>query len=238
METPDEWQKKSLSQLITRRENALILCSRGAGKSKMIAAAAYLEACLGGFPLVISRSDRQAMKVFRYVLEYHQRLRLRRSNRETMHELVLADDKHRQGGQVYALPCREDTIRGEHGVTLLIVDEAARVPDQVYGAVTAMTAVSKGRQALLTTPYGRRGFFYQEWDKGEGWVRHRHPWHECPRLSEEFIQTERRRHGQLWVRQEYLDCEEGEEFLSVDSGVFDVVAFEGLVDPDLQVLDW
>lgn len=233
METPDPWQRDVLSQLVTRRENALMLCSRGAGKSKAVSAASYLEACLGGFALVISRSDRQAMKVFGYVLDYHKRHKLVESVRETMHELVLEN-----GGRVMALPCREDTIRGEHGVTLLVIDEASRVPDQVYGAVTAMTAVSKGRIALLTTPWGRRGFFYKEWSEGTGWRRHRYSWHDCPRLTPEFVDAERRRHGEAWVRQEYLDCAPGEEFLSVESGPFDVVAFEGLVDPDLRVLEW
>lgn len=173
------------------------------------------------------------MKVFRYVVEYHRRWNLVTSTRETMHELELSN-----GGKFFALPCREDTIRGEHGVTLLVIDEAARVPDAMFGAVTAMTMISSGRLALLTTPWGRRGFFYKEWIEGEGWRRHRFSWHECPRIRPEFIEMERRRHGDQWVRQEYLDCADGDEFLSDAEAVFDARAFEGLIDPEMQVLDW
>jgi hypothetical protein len=41
------------------------------------------------------------------------------------------------------------TIRGYSGIKLLILDEAARVPDDIYRAVRPMLAVSAGHAALL-----------------------------------------------------------------------------------------
>jgi hypothetical protein len=45
---------------------------------------------------------------------------------------------------------------------LVIVDEAARVPDDLYRAVRPMLAVSQGRLIALSTPFGQRGWFYDE----------------------------------------------------------------------------
>ena len=53
-----------------------------------------------------------------------------------------------------ATPCREETIRGYSHVSLLIIDEAARVPDDLYEAVRPMLAVSQGRLICLSTPWG------------------------------------------------------------------------------------
>lgn len=232
MQTPDPWQRLALKQLVTLRRNVLLLCSRGAGKSKVVGCAAYLEAALGGFSMIVSRSDRQSMKVFEYASERHAALGLVSAVKQTAHEM-----RFENGGRLLSLPCREDTIRGEHGVSLLILDEAARIPDNVYGAVTPMTAVSGGRLALMSTPFGQRGFFYQEWMRGDGWVRHRHPWHECPRIRPEFVEQERRQHGDLWVRQEYLDCAPGEEFLAAGSGPFDPAAYAECVR-ELPAFEW
>jgi hypothetical protein len=60
-----------------------------------------------------------------------------------------------------ALPGTEKTIRGFSGAALLIVDEAARVDDALYYAVKPMLAVSGGSLLMLSTPYGRRGGFFE-----------------------------------------------------------------------------
>ncbi len=230
----EAWQSDLIRQLICSGDNVLALCSRGAGKTYSVAAAVYLEACLGGFALVVSRSDEQAMKIIEYAQAYRGAWNLRPLVRDSMHDM-----QFKGGGRLKARPCREDTIRGEHNVTLLVLDEAARIPDLVWGASTAMTD-GVGRMALLSTPFGRRGFFHKEWEgKGrEGWKRHRYSWHDCPRLTPEFIAKERASHGEQWVRQEYLDCPPGEEFLGVESGVFDSRDYAQLVSTDIEPLVW
>jgi hypothetical protein len=55
------------------------------------------------------------------------------------------------------------------------VDEASRVPDELYFAVRPMLAVSGGALMMLTTPYGKRGIFYEEWTSGHGWARYEVP---------------------------------------------------------------
>ena len=41
----------------------------------------------------------------------------------------------------------------DSGVTLLVIDEAARVPDALYFSVRPMLAVSRGRLVALSTPF-------------------------------------------------------------------------------------
>src|SRR5262249_14352740 len=89
------------------------------------------------------------------------------------------------------------------GVNLLVLDEAARIRDELYRSVRPMLAVSQGRLVALSTPFGRRGWFYHEWSGDGPWRRFRISWHDCPRITPEFIEEERRALGDLWVAQEY-----------------------------------
>ena len=107
------------------------------------------------------------------------------------------------GSRVLALPGSEKTIRGISAVTLLILDEAAAIPDELYGAVRPMLAVSKGRLVLMSTPRGEQGFFYDTWAKSTGWEKIEVPWDQCPRIDPAFIEEERRERGSAWVAQEY-----------------------------------
>jgi len=72
------------------------------------------------------------------------------------------------GSRIEALPGSEKTVRGFSGTSLLILDEAARVDDELYYAVRPMLAVSGGALMLLSTPFGKRGIFHQELTGGEG----------------------------------------------------------------------
>jgi hypothetical protein len=65
--------------------------------------------------------------------------------------------------RIITLPGSEKTIRGFSGAALLLVDEASRVDDDLYYAIRPMLAVSGGSLMMLTTPYGKRGVFFEEW---------------------------------------------------------------------------
>ncbi|MGA7075641.1 MAG: hypothetical protein WBZ42_03715, partial [Halobacteriota archaeon] len=90
------------------------------------------------------------------------------------------------------------------GVSLLVIDEAAQVNDDLYYSVRPMLAVSQGRIILLSTPFGKRGFFFKEWSEGEAWKKIKITAHECTRISSEFLEEERLALGDWWFRQEYL----------------------------------
>jgi hypothetical protein len=124
------------------------------------------------------------------------------------------------GSRIVSLPGKEANIRSFQGVTLLVLDEAARVADDLYASVSPMTAIARGQQVALSTPFGQRGWWWREWhDAKAPWVRFRVPWQRCPRHTQAFIDEETRKFGQMWVEQEY-ECS--------------FTAMEGLVYPDFH----
>ena len=66
-----------------------------------------------------------------------------------------------------------------------------------------MLAINHGALIALTTPAGKRGWFYEAWNGDETWHRARAPASECPRLSPEFLAEERRELGPMIYSQEY-----------------------------------
>jgi hypothetical protein len=126
------------------------------------------------------------------------------------------------GARVVCLPGREDTVRSFSGPALILIDEAARVPDDLYRGVRPMLAVSQGDLICLSTPFGQRGFFYEAWEQGgASWQRVRITAQDCPRITRAFLDQERRSLGESWVKQEY-ECS--------------FEALEGLVFPDFSSL--
>ncbi len=195
----DPWQRRLLA---AHDRQVLLNCSRQSGKSTTVAALALHRALFwpDSLILLLSPSLRQSGELFRKVLDLFDALgKQRRPAGRSQHRLELAN-----GSRIIGLPGREDTIRGFSDVALLVIDEAARVPDDLYRSVRPMLAVSQGRLICLSTPFGRRGFFYEEWhDEAAPWLRVRVPWEECPRIGSDFIAEEERALGQSWVRQEY-----------------------------------
>jgi hypothetical protein len=196
---PDGWQEEVLRSSAAR---ILLLASRQAGKSSVAAALALHTALTRSASpvLLLSPTLRQSGELFRKVLELFtalgRPLRVRTENRLGL-ELT-------NGSRIICLPGAEGTVRGYSGVALLVIDEAARVDDALYGAVRPMLAVSRGRLIALSTPFGKRGWFYEAWSGTEDWQRLRISAEECPRISAGFLAEERRALGERWFRQEYL----------------------------------
>jgi hypothetical protein len=63
------------------------------------------------------------------------------------------------GSRIISLPGDEATVRTYSNVQLIVIDEASRVPDDLYYSVRPMLATSNGRLVCLSTPRGKRGFF-------------------------------------------------------------------------------
>src|SRR5271166_4777819 len=73
MPTPDPWQRRALIELVTKSDNVLMCCTRGGGKTETFACAAYLEACLGGYALILARSERQSLRMIARAVQYANR---------------------------------------------------------------------------------------------------------------------------------------------------------------------
>lgn len=211
---PDPWQ---IEVLEGEHSRLLLNCCRQAGKTTVVALLALAEViCVPGTRvLLLSRSMRQAREIYRGLIDFYGRLQGPMRERQTAEELWLKNQS-----RVVCVPCKEETIRGYANISLLVIDEAARVPDSLYQAVRPMLAVSGGRLICLSTPYGKRGFFYKAWAKGgDDWQRIEVPATSVPRISPKFLEQERRALGLSWFRQEY--------FCSFES-------VEGLVYPNFE----
>jgi Terminase large subunit, T4likevirus-type, N-terminal len=199
---PDDWQAAVLRSTSPR---LLLNCSRQSGKSTTTAAlsvhtALYLPDSL---VLLLSPSLRQSGELFRKCLDcYRAAGRPAPADSETKLTLELAN-----GSRIVSLPGSENTVRGFSGVRLLVVDEAARVEDELYHAVRPMLAVSGGRLVCLSTPAGERGWWHREWkDGGDDWARVEVPASQCPRIPASFLAEERRRLPRDVYEQEYECC--------------------------------
>jgi len=197
---PDPWQTDVLR---SDAQRLLLNCSRQTGKSTIAAIrglhrAAYVPRSL---VLLLSPSLRQSQELFRKVVDAHKEV----SGAVPSDQLSALRLELPNGSRIVSLPGTERTTRGFSGVSLLIIDEAARVPDELYRSVRPMLAVSGGDLIAMSTPWGRRGWFWEEWEQGEGWERVRVPASECPRIGASFLADERRALGSWWFRQEY-DC--------------------------------
>jgi hypothetical protein len=196
---PDPWQTTLLRSSSKRM---LLLCGRQNGKSTVAAALALRDALLHAPALVLllSPTQRQSGELFRdKVLRLYNALgRPVPTVQESALTMQLANRS-----RIISLPGDEETIRGYSGVTTLVVDEAARVLDALYCSVRPMLAVSGGRLVCLSTPFGKRGWFFETWHGNEEWVRVKVAAQECPRITAAFLAEERAALGERWFRQEY-----------------------------------
>src|SRR5215217_7048867 len=227
---PDGWQEDFLRSSADR---VLLNCSRQSGKSTMAAVIALHRALYHPASLVLCLAPalRQSQELFGKIAGFYRDLgRPVAPQGERKLSLELEN-----GSRIITLPGSEKTIRGFSGVALLVVDEAARVEDDLYFAVRPMLAVSVGSLLMLTTPYGKRGAFYEEWTGGahrsDSWERYEVPARQCPRISEEFLEEERASLPSYVYRQEY-EC----SFEETEDQVFTTSVIERAVTSEVTPL--
>ena len=224
----DPWQARVLRRRVPR---CLQLVTRQGGKSTTTAAKALHKALYtpGSLTLLVAPSQRQSGELFSKVTALYRACETPvRARKVSAMRMELENES-----RIIALPGSEKTIRGYSGVDLLVIDEAARVVDDLYYSVRPMLAVSDGELVAMTTPWGKRGWFYDEWTDPEAteWTRIKVTADECPRISEAFLQEERRKLGEWWYRQEY-HC----EFSDTVDSLFSTDDIDGAFSDDVAPL--
>jgi Terminase large subunit, T4likevirus-type, N-terminal len=195
---PDPWQEDLMRSTSDR---VLLNCCRQSGKSTMTAIVALHRALYhtGSLILCLAPALRQSQELFGKVLDFYRDLdRPIPAQAERRLSLELEN-----GSRIVTLPGTDKTIRGFSGAALLIVDEASRVADELYFAVRPMLAVSGGALMMLSTPYGKRGIYFEEWTSGHSWERYEVKAEECPRIPATFLEEERDALPSWVYRQEY-----------------------------------
>ncbi|MGA8070802.1 MAG: terminase large subunit [Halobacteriota archaeon] len=209
---PDPWQKTVLN---SRSKRILLNCSRQSGKSTITAIIALRHALYtpNALVLVVSHTLRQAKETFRKIDRFYQQLGGQvPATAETVDRLELANKS-----RIVSLSGQHpNSLRGFSSPTLLVIDEAAQVRDETYDeALRPMLAASNGGIVLLSTPHGKRGFFYRAWEDKSTWPTIKINARECPRTSREFLKEEKKSKPEWLFKQEYFNF-----FAEVVSSVF------------------
>lgn len=199
----DQWQQDVVRP---RRRQTIILCTRQAGKSYSTAVRALHKAEYkpGSITIIGAPGERQAG----LMLEKIKALYTRYPGRRPAPKWNAMSVEFRNGSTIIALPGNAETVRGFSDIDLLILDEASRIADAFYQSVRPMLAVSGGELVILSTPWGKRGFYYQVWTESAG----SDDWHRIgpitarmvPRITEAFLAEERRWMPTAIYEQEYL----------------------------------
>jgi hypothetical protein len=223
---PDPWQEDLLR---STSERVLLNCCRQSGKSTMTAVIALHRALYhpGSLILCLAPALRQSQELFSKIAGFYRDLG-RPVSAVAERKLSLELENR---SRIITLPGSEKTVRGFSGAALLVVDEAARVDDPLYYAIRPMLAVSGGSLMMLSTPFGKRGAFFEEWTGGVGWERYEVPASRCPRISEAFLEEERRALPHRVYRQEY-EC----SFEETDDQVFSFEDVAAAMSPDVMPL--
>jgi hypothetical protein len=225
---PDAWQSDLLR---SDAKQMILLCSRQSGKSTITSILALHQAIYtpDSLILLLSPSLRQSQELFRKLQTFYNAL-ASESLPQAVEESALRMELS-NGSRIVALPGKEATIRGFSGVSLLIIDEASRVEDALYQSVRPMLAVSGGRIILLSTPFGKRGFFHSEWTDGQDWRKVKITADQCPRIDKDWLERERAMIGDWWYLQEYF-C----EFVETSDQVFSYDDICAALDPTIKPL--
>ena len=204
------------------------VCGRQVGKTEMAAIEALHVALTGAdtTALIIAPTQRQSSELFR---------RLRGLAGQARHDVGV--DRETQtvmelvnGSRIISLPAGSDgsNIRG-YTADHIIVDEAAFVEDEIFRSVLLpMLATTGGTLSLLSTPFGKRGFLYEEAWTGDGWDLIHVPTARSPLVDEEWIEDQRATLSQAEYRQEI----EGEFVEAADAYFEDAVVKAAIGEAD------
>lgn len=227
--------------LLCEAKRVILNCHRQWGKSTIAAIRAVHRAVT--FPcqqiVIVSIDARHSQKLANLCRKFARRLGLEVKGDGVNEQSIVFPN----GSAIIPLPGKADAIRG-FTADLLIIDEAARVPDEVYETATPMLAATNGDLWLLSTPKGKRGFFFREWSGPDSET---HPWlritgkpSDHDRVNRGFLANEQRHKTGTMFGAEY-----GCEFESEGRYVFreewlerafraDIPTFDELARTDLQ----
>ncbi len=228
---PDNLQAQVLR---AKDKNGILNCTRQWGKST-VAAAMAVYMCLfepDSLILIISTTEKQSGELVRKARQFLYKLNLY-PKKDKAHRLSI---ELRNGSRILVVPDSEASTRGYSGVKLLLVDEAARVSDEAYAALRPCLAVSGGKTWMLSTPNGKRGFFFERWqslivEPDEDWASVSVTAEQCPRIPQDWLAKERSKVSSNWFAQEFLCV-----FTESQGAVFPHAAIQAALSKDCEPL--
>ena len=163
---PFDWQIEALDPTVRR---LLLLCARQTGKSTIVAGKALNKAkhYPGALILIVSPTKDKSKEIMKKIEAF---MSLDPYLPDLTHDAIF-EKEFTNGSRIIALPGTEQSVRGYSGPKMIIVDEASRVLDETYRAARPMMTGTDTELIALTTPWAKRGFFWQAWTEGTHWTK-------------------------------------------------------------------
>lgn len=163
---PFDWQDEAL---IPGNDRLMLLTARQSGKSTVVAGKAIHKAkhIPGSLSLIVCPAQDQSKELMKKIEAFM----LNDKDLPAMMHDATFEKEFINGSRIIALPGSERSVRGYSGPSMIIVDEAARVLDETYRALRPMMTGADTELVLMSTPFGKRGFFYREWTEGRAWKK-------------------------------------------------------------------
>ena len=180
---PDEWQAGVLRSTAPR---LAINASRQSGKSSTVAVVGLWTALYrpGALVLVLSPSQRQSSEMLRKIRDSY--LAVGQPVPAVNISATTLELSNRS--RVVYLPAEETTVRGFSAPAAIILDEASRIEDAMWYAVEPMLAAAPSARVLtLSTPWGKRGWWWQIWTADDTWQRVEVNAYQVKHLNREFL---------------------------------------------------
>jgi hypothetical protein len=151
--------------------------------------------------LVFSPTLRQSVEYCRYVRKFDKAAG--HPVRVERHSQTLVEWSN--GSRLISLPGSHEGVVG-FTPTRIVIDEASRVSDVLYFSLRPMLALGNAQLDLLSTPFGKQGFFFEIFGTPARRARfhtHEVTAYDCPRITADFLAEERLELGDRWFAQEY-----------------------------------
>jgi hypothetical protein len=220
------------TQVLESNPHRLILnCNRQWGKSTVSSILLSHRAIFsaGSLSVILGPSERQSAETLRKVAGYLNDAGVETATDKVNRRSIVLPAN---GSRIVALPSADARVRGFSQVSLLVIDEASRVPDPLYYALRPALAVCNGDIFIASTPFGKRGFFYNEFTSAtENWTRVTVPASQCPRIPADFLERERLI-GEEYFAQEY-EC----QFVEDGRFLFSDADLQRLFKSDIQPIE-
>jgi len=241
-----EWQREVLRPGTSR---LILNCARQSGKSTVIAAKVAHRAKFfpGSLIMLFAPSESQSEELMEKIGTFIAQ----------DPEIVLVRDssvtkKLLNGSRIKAFTASPRSARGYSDPDIIVFDEAAHVDRELYLTVRPMMTGGKTDLILLSTPYGKDGFFYDIWTRDTGiwlkvevqpmWILHKVlPGKYPPRDDNKYIADRAEkgikayistRHTEEFLLEEYEEMDEywykqeyGCEFMDPQANVFNIDSF-------------
>jgi terminase large subunit-like protein len=206
----------------------VLLCARQIGKSTVASYYATWHAFThpSAIALIIAAVERQAALDLEMVRAF---VLGRPALAASLVELSQTSVRLSNGSRIYSLPAGAEgsTIRG-FAADVVVMDEASRIPEEVFTAVLPMIATKAApRFVLVSTPRGRLGFLYQA-TRNPLWKVVRFTAEDSPLIAPGYLERMR-----ATLSEESYAMEFRAEFIDEATSAFPFALLDDAEDPDL-----